>query len=133
SDGAVGAPLDQWWTGFKDPMLITVIERALSQNIDLAAALARVDESRAAAAGAGARLKPSGELGASSTFARQSLRGNFGNVASGVPSFRRDIHEYTVGPAASWEIDLAGGLRRAATASREESEAVEADHIATRI
>jgi len=132
-DGAPAATLDHWWTGFKDPMLVTVIDRALAQNLNLVAALARVDEASAAAAGAGARLKPAAELDGSSTFARQSLQGNFGNVARGVPSFRRDIHEYSVGPAASWEIDLAGGLRRGAMAAREDAEAAEADHIGTRV
>src|SRR5262249_59121746 len=31
-------PLDSWWTGFDDPMLVTVVQRALHQNLDLAAA-----------------------------------------------------------------------------------------------
>src|SRR6266852_183602 len=43
-------PLDSWWTGFNDPMLVTVVQRALDQNLDLAAAFARVRQARAAAA-----------------------------------------------------------------------------------
>jgi len=34
-------PLDRWWTGFKDPMLETVVQRALNNNLDLAAARLR--------------------------------------------------------------------------------------------
>src|SRR5262249_46107821 len=39
-------PLDSWWTGFGDPMLVTVVQRALDQNLDLAAAFARVRQPR---------------------------------------------------------------------------------------
>src|SRR5271154_6919212 len=50
--------LDQWWSGFDDPMLTEVVQRALSQNLDLAASIARVQQARAAASGAGAALLP---------------------------------------------------------------------------
>src|SRR5258708_38736209 len=35
--------LDTWWTGFRDPELTRIVERALDQNLDLAASIARVD------------------------------------------------------------------------------------------
>ena len=105
-------PLDQWWTGFNDPMLVTIVQRVLRQNLDLAASLERVNQARAAAAGAGARLYPVGELVASATAEHQSLEGNLGTISRNVPGFRRNIHEYTVGPAASWELDVAGGIRQ---------------------
>jgi NodT family efflux transporter outer membrane factor (OMF) lipoprotein len=130
---AVTPPLDQWWTGFNDPMLVTVVERALSQNLDLAAAFARVSQARAAAAGAGAKLYPTGEFDASAAAERQSLQGNLGSIASGVPTYRRDIHEYTIGPSASWEIDVSGGLRHDAAASRDEAQATETDRIGIRV
>jgi NodT family efflux transporter outer membrane factor (OMF) lipoprotein len=38
-----------------------------------------------------------------------------------------------VGPAASWELDLFGGLRRTAAAARAEADAAEADQAGTRI
>src|ERR1700761_785982 len=127
------ASLDQWWTGFDDAMLAEVVQRALSQNLDLAASIARVQQARAAASGAGAALLPSADLNASATYERQSTRGAFGSVASTIPGYSRGIHDYTVGPAASWEIDLFGGLRRAAGAARAEAEAAEADQAGTRI
>ena len=127
------APLDQWWTGFDDPMLTEVVQRALSQNLDLAASLARVQQARAAAAGAGAALLPSADLNASATYERQSTRGAFGSVAATIPGYSRGIHDYSVGPAASWEVDLFGGLRRAAGAARAEAEAAEADQAGTRV
>jgi hypothetical protein len=27
-------PLDQWWTGFRDPALTRIVKRALDQNLD---------------------------------------------------------------------------------------------------
>ena len=125
--------LDEWWNGFKDPMLVTIVQRALSQNLDLAASLERVNQSRAVALGAGAKLFPTGELDASSTAVHQSLEGNLGKIARNDPAFRRNIHEYTVGPAASWELDVAGGIRHNAAAARDEVQAAEANRIGTRI
>ncbi len=126
-------PLDHWWTGFNDPMLVTVVQRALNQNLDLAAAFARVRQARAAASGAGAALLPTADLDASTTYEHQSLNSAFGSVSSTVPGFRRDVHEDVVGPSASWEIDLFGGLRRGAAASRDEVQAAEAEQLGTRI
>lgn len=126
-------PLDQWWDGFNDPMLVTVVQRALDQNLDLAASIERVNQARAVAAGAKARLYPAGEFGASATAERQSLQGNLGTISSGSPGFRRDIHEYVLGTAASWELDVAGGIRHNTAAARDEVQAAEADHSGTRI
>ncbi|GGF30108.1 transporter [Aliidongia dinghuensis] len=131
---ATPAPqLDQWWTGFNDPMLVTVVERALDQNLDLAAALARVQQARAAAAAAGAQLLPTVDLNASATAQRQSLESPLGSVAKGFPGYNRYQREYTVGPAASWEIDLFGGLKRGENAADDEEQAAEADQAGTRI
>ena len=125
--------LDAWWTGFDDPMLVTVVRRALQQNLDLAAAFARVTQARAAAAEAGAQLLPTADLGATVTAQRQSAANEFGAIGSSFPGYSRNFREYTVGPAASWEIDLAGGLRRGKAAALDELQAAEADHVGTRI
>ena len=131
--GRVPPPLDRWWTGFNDPLLVTVIERALDQNLTLAAAYARVSQSRAAASGAGAALLPTLDLNGSATAEKQSLLGPIGSIASGLPTFQRNEREFTVGPAASWEIDLFGGLRRRAAAARAEAQAAQADGFGTRV
>jgi NodT family efflux transporter outer membrane factor (OMF) lipoprotein len=126
-------PLDHWWTGFNDPMLVTVVTRALDQNLDLAASLARVRQARAAAAGAGAQLLPTVDLDASATVEHQSLQSPFGALGRAFPGYNRDQREYTFGPAASWEIDLFGGLRRNSNAARAEAQAAEADQAGTRV
>src|SRR2546423_11603426 len=41
-------PLDQWWTSFRDPELTRIVKRALDQNLELAAAMTRVQQARAA-------------------------------------------------------------------------------------
>jgi NodT family efflux transporter outer membrane factor (OMF) lipoprotein len=131
---AAAAPrLDSWWTGFNDPMLVTVVQRALAQNLDLAAAFARVQQARAAAAAAGAQLLPTGDFEATGLAQHQSLLSPLGTLAKTFPGYSRDQREYNVGAAASWEIDLAGGLRRSAAAAREEAEAAQAEQVGTRI
>src|ERR1700752_1538961 len=79
--------LESWWTGFNDPMLVTVVQRALDQNLDLAAAFARVGQARAAAAAAGAQLLPTGDLEATGTALHQSVVNPFGSVGNGFSGF----------------------------------------------
>jgi NodT family efflux transporter outer membrane factor (OMF) lipoprotein len=126
-------PLESWWTGFNDPMLVTVVQRALDQNLDLAAAFARVRQARAAAAAAGAQLLPTADLEATGTALHQSVASPLGSVANSFPGYSRDQREYTVGAAASWEIDLSGGLRRGKAAAADELQAAQADQVGTRI
>ena len=126
-------PLETWWSGFNDPMLVTVVQRALDQNLDLAASFARVRQARAAAAAAGAQLLPTADLEATGTALRQSVAGPLGSVANSFPGYSRDQREYTVGAAASWEIDLSGGLRRGKAAAADEFQAAQADQVGTRI
>src|SRR5260370_1194782 len=126
-------PLHTLWTGFNDPMLVTVVQRALDQNLDLAAAFARVRQARAAAAAAGAQLLPTADLEATGTAVHQSVVNEFGSAANGFPGYRRDQREYTVGAAASWEIDLSGGLRRGKAAAADELQAAQAEQVGTRI
>jgi NodT family efflux transporter outer membrane factor (OMF) lipoprotein len=125
--------LDSWWTGFNDPMLVTVVQRALDQNLDLAAAYARVQQARAVAKGAGAALLPTVDLNAGAEADHSSLRSPVNSLASQEPGFQRNYEEYSVGPSASWEIDLFGGLRRGARAASDEESAAEADRVGTRI
>jgi len=131
---ALPAPqIDHWWDGFNDPMLVTVVERALDQNLDLAASLARVTQARAMARYAGAELLPTLDADASATARRQSLNSPVGAFSKNFPGFERSQSEYSVGSSASWEIDLFGGLRRGASAATAEFQAAQADQVGTRI
>jgi NodT family efflux transporter outer membrane factor (OMF) lipoprotein len=130
---AAPVPLDSWWTGFNDPVLVTVVQRALDQNLDLAAALGRVQQARAAAKGAGAQLLPTVDVSGGATANRASLRSPYSSAVGGQSGLSRNYEDYSVGPSASWEIDLFGGLRRGAKAASEEESAAEADRVGTRI
>lgn len=125
--------LAQWWLGFDDPELTRIAQRALDQNLDLTAAIARVGEARAAAREAGAQLLPTADMTAQAARIHQSLESPLGSIARALPGFKRDQSEYDVGAAASWEIDLFGGLRRGAQAARAEAQAAEAEQLGTRI
>ena len=82
-------PLDQWWTGFHDPELTRIVKRALDENLDLAAAMTRVQQARAAAQGAGAQRIPSGNLNASTTTLYQSTESMTGRLAVAPPGYSR--------------------------------------------
>ena len=125
--------LDTWWEGFRDPALTRIVQRAIDQNLDLAAALTRVEQARAAAKAAGARLKPAGALTAQSTSFRQSLESPTGRLAGAFPSFDRNQSYLDLGVAATWEVDLFGGLRRGAEAAADEAQAAEAEHLGVRV
>jgi NodT family efflux transporter outer membrane factor (OMF) lipoprotein len=127
-------PIDTWWTGFDDAELTNIIERALSQNLDLAASFARVQQARAAAQEAGASRKPEFELAGSDTASRQSVATPIGRAVSAViPSFNRNQNDLSLGIGAAWEADIFGSLRRGAEAANAEAQAAEVDRLGTRI
>src|SRR5471032_3230552 len=125
--------LDACWNGFNDPALERIIQRVLAQNLDLDAAMARVAQARAAANQAGARQLPSGELNASVARQHQSLQSPLGLIASNLPGYARNQSIYDAGVGASWELDLAGGLKRGTENAVAEAQAAEADQLGVRI
>lgn len=68
-DTALTAP-SHWWEGFQDPQLNRLVDAALAQNNNLAAAIARVEQARASARTTGATRLP--QLGVNATT-RQNL------------------------------------------------------------
>ncbi len=126
-------PLDRWWVGFNDPELTRIVQRALDQNLDLAAALARVQQARAAAKEAGAQLLPTVDATGQAARIHQSLESPIGAIARNLPGYNRNQSLYDVGVGASWEIDLFGGLRRGAEVASAEAQAAEAQRLGTRI
>src|SRR5947209_4930410 len=127
------SPLDQWWTSFHDPELTRIVKLALDQNLDLAAAMARVQQARAAAQGAGAQRMPSGNLYASTTTLSQSTESMTGRLGSHLPGYDRHQNYYDLGFIASWETDLFGGLKKGAQAATAEAQTAEALQTGTRI
>lgn len=125
----VQADLVAWWGGFGDPELTRYVKLALSQDLDLAQAAARVAQVRAGLGAADAALLPHGDVSAQAGAAYQSIQTPLGQVLNSTPGFDRRGHLDEADLGASWEVDVFGGLRRereAALAQYQGSQAAEA-------
>lgn len=132
--GDTGAPaLSDWWLGFEDPVLTGIVRRALDQNLDLAAAIARVEQSRAVARAAGAQRFPQIAAQGQVVRERQSLLSPEGKLANAFPGYQRDLTLQSLGVGASWEADLAGGLRSGEAAAVAEWQAAEAGRLGVQV
>ena len=127
------ADLSAWWTGFGDPQLARFVSLALERNLDLAQASARVAQARAGLGAANAALLPSGNVTGQAARAYQSVETPLGKVLNSAPGFDRYGNAYEANLAASWELDLFGGLRRGQEAALAEYQASEAGATATRL
>jgi NodT family efflux transporter outer membrane factor (OMF) lipoprotein len=126
-------PLDSWWQGFNDPQLTRLIQTVLAQNLDLAVAMARVEQARAVARQAGAIRLPQGSLDGQVVRQRQSLQSPEGQLASQQPGYDRSQTLSDIGVGASWELDLAGGLQRGKRAALEDAQAAQASQASVRV
>jgi NodT family efflux transporter outer membrane factor (OMF) lipoprotein len=121
--------IDRWWTLFRDPVLNRLVDRALAQNLDLAAADARIQQSRALARGASANRLPSAQ-GSSFANVQRDSREAGGNPSSASGA---SYGFYSGQIDASWEVDLFGGLRRAQNAANRDLDAAEVNRAATQV
>ncbi|MDE8651000.1 efflux transporter outer membrane subunit [Novosphingobium album (ex Liu et al. 2023)] len=124
--------LTSWWRGFGDPMLDKVVDQALAENLDLAQAVARVRQARAAVAIARAALLPSGALNGSAATAHQSVETPIGQIQNAL-GVDRDGNLYDLGAGASWDADIFGGLRRGQQAALADYQAADAGAAAARV
>jgi NodT family efflux transporter outer membrane factor (OMF) lipoprotein len=127
------ADLSAWWEGFNDPLLTRYISVALAQNLDLAQAIARIDQARAGLGRANAALLPSGAVSASAARAYQSIDTPEGQLLNATPHYQRRGSEYETNLEAGWEIDIFGGLRRQREAALADYSATQASAVATRL
>jgi NodT family efflux transporter outer membrane factor (OMF) lipoprotein len=135
------ADLVVWWKSFDDPMLDSLIERAVENNLDVRQATARLREARAQLGVTSAALWPSVDVNGQVSRSRSSKSisgGSFSGGSSGssgggtsVGSFgKTESTLYRGGFDASWEIDVFGGTRRAVEAARYDIEAAVEDRNA---
>jgi len=101
--------MSAWWTGFDDPELTSLIDRARRGNLDVAQAVARLKQAREGLVQARAGLFPT--VSASAGAGRQLLD-TTGPRGS-----------YSIGADASYQVDLFGGVRRSIEAARAGEEA----------
>ncbi len=104
-------PLADWWRGFDDPVLNTLVDDALAHNRELAVATARLREARAAAGSAASRLMPTLDARGSGGLRRDDLQAERLRFPHGAQSFHQ------LGVDASWEIDVFGAARAASRAA----------------
>lgn len=131
----IAAPLDDkpWWTTFGDALLDDLVSRGLKSNLDIEVALARVDRARAAAGAARVVQLPAGAIDGSAMRARQSLEAGLGQLSRYVPDIERTQDAFALTGGASWELDLAGGLRRGRESAAADLAAAAADSRAARL
>lgn len=127
------ADLSAWWEGFNDPLLTHYVSVALSQNLDLAQAIARIDQARTRVGTATAALLPSATASASAARAYQSVDTPVGQLLDATPGYNRWGSEYETNLDAGWEIDIFGGLRRQREAALADYSATQAAAVATRL
>ncbi|MEJ7927513.1 TolC family protein [Sphingobium sp. AN641] len=130
---AQAADLVSWWQSFDDPLLTSLVERGLAQNLDLEQARARVAQARAALKGANSALLPSGQINGQAGEVYQSVETPIGRIGSAFPQFERSTETYELNLGTSWEIDLFGGRDAARDAARADWQASQAGAVAARL
>jgi len=124
SEGKAEGPasFERWWTGFRDPVLDSLVQRAVEGNLDVKIAAARIREARAARGIAISAALP--QVAASGGYSRsKQLVARADGVAVVEGSSPRNV--FQAGFDASWEIDVFGGVRRDAEAALAQVQAAE--------
>jgi NodT family efflux transporter outer membrane factor (OMF) lipoprotein len=122
------APLpDHWWHLFDDPVLDGLVERALAENVDLKAAQANLERSKALLAEVRTNRDVIITADAGTGYAQLSAEAFLGEHRP--PEF--DV--YNVGLTMSYDLDLFGGIRRGIEAASAEDEEVDAARDLVRV
>jgi outer membrane protein TolC len=106
-----------WWATINDPELSGLIDRAMTGNLDLKKARARVREARAQRGVTGASLFPTLDVGGYATWSRTDK-----DTGSG-----RTSELYSASFDAGWELDIFGGVRRSVEAAEADLQASKED------
>ena len=122
-------PESKWWQAYGDAQLDALIDEALRDAPNLAAAGARLRRAEAIGQVAGAPLLPQLGANASATEQRQSY--NYLTLKSMTPEGWQDYGRATLD--FSWELDFWGKNRAALAAATSETEASRAEVAQTRL
>lgn len=95
-----------WWEQFNDPILTSLVERAVRENLDARMAGARIRQARAKRGTAAAELRPEVNALAGYTYNREPPYSSDSSIAGSEGSL------FQIGLDSSWELDLFGGGRR---------------------
>jgi len=113
--------LERWWTAFSDPTLDKLIDEALAHNLDLTAAIARVEYGRALVLLAQSDLYPTVDITAGASRTRSTQVGS-NPLPFGFSPLSTDL---ALGLQASYELDLWGKYHTATAAAQQDLLATE--------
>ncbi len=105
------ASIAEWWKGFHDSELDSLVQRAIQSNLDLKQAQSRILQARELRRIAGAGLWPNVNASASNTTSGSQSTA----TTAGAGSSTRNLFE--AGLDAAWELDFFGGVRRGVEAA----------------
>jgi len=109
----------QWWRAFDEPALVTLIQRALAANHDIAIAAMRLEEAKAILRENRQSFLPSG----GPAMGYESFKRSDAETPAGQD---RHIETYRASVDAAWEIDLFGRVRRSVEAAQAQAGSREA-------
>ncbi len=109
--------LASWWDAFGDETLTALILESLANNRDLAAAMSRLEQARAALGISRATVLP--WLDSSNVLTRTKTGENGSSTGQQIGP----IDFYSLGIDASWEIDIFGGKRQKVKAGKADIQA----------
>ncbi len=108
----------RWWQQFDDPVLDALQDAALAGNLDVRAAVARVDQARALFDDVRRDRFPTGAVNASVDLREQAVPG-FVEEPIRTTTYRASVDAF-------WEVDLFGRVRSAVRAAAAGAQALEA-------
>jgi NodT family efflux transporter outer membrane factor (OMF) lipoprotein len=112
--------LTQWWRSFRDPQLVSLVERSIAANPDIAIALARLQQARATQLVATGAALPNAELSAGAAYGTgtDNTRGRVSDPLHSAGNTTGYNHvDEAGGLDTAWELDIFGKLRREIEAS----------------
>jgi multidrug efflux system outer membrane protein len=109
-------PRGSWWELFGDPELNRLETLAVTNNQQLAAAYANIQQARALVKVAGADFFP--QLSANPSYSRQRVSAGASRGSASTSSQGYTFNTFNVSGDASWELDLWGRVRREVESAR---------------
>jgi NodT family efflux transporter outer membrane factor (OMF) lipoprotein len=130
-DSQADAPksFSAWWNRFEDPALVTLVEHALANNIDLGIAAERLLQSKALLAKSRSSELPTVDVNGSGTKRYRSNEDPLVFSNNGPRTSTRYLADTTL----SWELDFFDRLKTISDANEKRSLASEGDLLALRI
>ena len=111
----IATDLNNWWKLYQDPVLDDLMDKAINKNVDIKAAIARLEEADAYLKQVGAALIPSVDLTSQGNRSKATETGII--PPSFVQPFRKN---FNIQLGTSFELDFWGRLRRAKESARAE-------------